>query len=185
MTSIKAIEMETAPEAVKVNLDIVAKKLGRVPAMYRVMAHAPAVLDSYVKLNSALSAGTLGSKMSELIALAAAESNGCSYCLSAHTFFGKKIGLSDEEIEAGREFLSQNEKFQTGLTFVRKVLSDPRKISNADIEPLRRVGFTDGEILEIIGNVVRNLYTNYINIVAETEVDWPKVVEPHAKPAAL
>lgn len=178
MTKIEAIAPESAPEAAQVIMETVKKKLGRVPKMYQVMANSPAVLEAYAKFNVALSSGTLGSKMAELIALSTAEYNSCSYCLSAHSFFGAKAGLSEEQKMQGREFVSENDKVQTGLTFVKKMLENPRSISSEDVEPLRAAGYTDGDILEIIANVIRNMFTNYINIISETEVDWPVVVTP-------
>ena len=42
-----------------------------------------------------------------------------------------------------------------------------------DIDQLRASGFSDGEITEIIANVALNLFTNYFNHVAGTEVDFP------------
>lgn len=177
MTKIKTIKPEVASEAAKVTMDIVSKKLGRVPNMYQVMANSPSVLEAYVKFNGALSGGTLGNKMAELIALATAETNTCSYCLSAHSFFGAKVGLSEDQMLEGRSFRSQDKKMNAGLLFAKKMLDNPKDISNADIEPLRNVGYSDGDILEIVANVIRNIFTNYINIISETEVDWPVIVK--------
>ncbi len=177
MNKIKPIQVEDASQESQAVLEIVKKKLGRVPNMYKVMANSPAVLDAYVKLNGALSTGTIGSKMAEMIALATAEQNTCSYCLSAHSFFGAKVGLTDEQIIEARKFSSQNEKMNAGLIFVKKMLVTPKEISSKDIEPLRQVGYTDGDILEIVANVIRNIFTNYINTISETEVDWPVIVK--------
>lgn len=177
MTKIKAIKPEEASEAAKAAMEMVNKKLGRVPNMYQVMANSPAILEAYVKFNGALSSGTLGNKMAELIALATAEKNSCSYCLSAHSFFGAKVGLTEEQMLEGRLFHSQDEKMNTGLLFAKKMLDNPKEISSADIEPLRNVGYSDGDILEIVANVIRNIFTNYINIISETEVDWPVIVK--------
>lgn len=177
MTKIKVIKPEAASEAAKVTMEMVNKKLGRVPNMYQVMANSPAVLEAYVKFNGALSGGTLGNKMAELIALATAETNTCSYCLSAHSFFGAKVGLSEEQMLEGRTFHSQDEKMNAGLLFAKKMLNNSKEISSADIEPLRNFGYSDGDILEIVANVIRNIFTNYINIISETEVDWPVIVK--------
>ncbi len=178
MTKIKTISPEVASEAAKITMDMVSKKLGRVPNMYQVMANSPAVLEAYVKFNGALSGGTLGYKMAELIALATAETNACSYCLSAHSFLGAKVGLSEEQMLEGRRFYSQDEKWNAGLLFAKKMLESPKSVSSADIEPLRNVGYSDGDILEIVANVIRNIFTNYINIISETEVDWPMIIKP-------
>jgi alkylhydroperoxidase/carboxymuconolactone decarboxylase family protein YurZ len=38
-----------------------------------------------------------------------------------------------------------------------------------------RVGFSDGEIGEIIAHVALNIFTNYFINAAEVEVDFPKI----------
>ena len=175
---IRPIEADEASEASRALFGHVSKKLGRVPNMYKVMANSPAVLDAYLKFNSALAVGSIGHQLAEVIALATAEYNECAYCLSAHTYFGEKTGLSPEAINDARLFKSEDVKVETGLRFVKKLLAASESISPNDIAPLRKAGFTDGEILEIIANVIRNIFTNYLNIVSNTEVDWPKTVEP-------
>jgi uncharacterized peroxidase-related enzyme len=177
MNKINPLQVEDASAASHAVLEIVSKKLGRIPNMYKVMANSPAVLDAYVKLNGALSAGAIGNKLAEMIALATAEYNGCSYCLSAHTFFGGKTGLSDQQILDARGFHADSEKFDAGLQFAKKILVSPNQLSDDDIIPMRAHGYTDGEILEIIANVIRNMFTNYVNIVSNTEVDWPVVIQ--------
>lgn len=179
MKAIIPIRPEAASEKAKASLDIVERKLGWIPAMYQVMANSPAVLDAYVKFNSALSAGTLGAKMSEAIAVSTAEFNRCSYCLSAHSHIGQRVGLSKQAIEAARGFRSDDPKMNEGLVFTKKLLENPGTLSPADLIPLRSAGYTDGEILELIGNVVRNIFTNYLNTISDTPVDWPEVIEPY------
>jgi alkylhydroperoxidase family enzyme len=61
------------------------------------------------------------------------------------------------------------------LAFARKVVGERGRVNDDDVEALRAVGFNDGEITEIVGNVAVNLFTNYLNHVAETEVDFPAV----------
>ena len=36
-------------------------------------------------------------------------------------------------------------------------------------------GYTDGDIAELVANVAANIFTNYFNHVARTEVDFPRV----------
>lgn len=51
------------------------------------------------------------------------------------------------------------------------------KPSDEAFEEARDAGWTDEEILEIIGHVVMNTFTNYVNESLQTEVDFA-VVEP-------
>jgi alkylhydroperoxidase family enzyme len=44
------------------------------------------------------------------------------------------------------------------------------------VEAVRRAGFSDGEIAEIIAHVALNIFTNYFNNTAEVEVDFPTIV---------
>ena len=50
----------------------------------------------------AISHGTLNAKVREGIALATAQADGCDYCLSAHTYLGKRAGLSETSHHLGR-----------------------------------------------------------------------------------
>ncbi len=43
------------------------------------------------------------------------------------------------------------------------------------MEALRRAGFSDSEIAEIIAHVALNIFTNYFNNTAEVEADFPKI----------
>jgi hypothetical protein len=52
-------------------------------------------------------------------------------------------------------------------------------VSDEALERVRAAGWSDGEIIEIIAHVAINVFTNYFNRVAGTEVDFP-VVKPLA-----
>lgn len=173
MSLIVPLERQDAPAASQPLLEMIQKRLGRIPNMYRVMAQSPAVLDAYVQLHTALGAGVLDKQTAELIALATAETNGCEYCVAAHTFLGDKTGLMPTQLAQGGRFQAIDPKTQAGLTFVQKALVTPRDLSPGDGDALRQAGYTDGEVLEMIAHVVRNVFTNYVNLVAGTPVDWP------------
>jgi alkylhydroperoxidase family enzyme len=56
-------------------------------------------------------------------------------------------------------------------------------VSDDDIAVVRAAGYDDGGIAEIVANVVANIFTNYINHVADTEIDFPKRDLPIAQAA--
>ncbi|MEP6925366.1 MAG: hypothetical protein ABI954_12940 [Pyrinomonadaceae bacterium] len=43
------------------------------------------------------------------------------------------------------------------------------------MQAVKAAGFADGEIAEIVAHVALNIFTNYFNEVAQTEIDFPKV----------
>jgi alkylhydroperoxidase family enzyme len=40
---------------------------------------------------------------------------------------------------------------------------------------VRGAGFSEGEIAEILAHVALNVFTNYFNVAADVEIDFPKV----------
>ena len=183
MPRLKAIETAEAEPKAKAFLEGVQKKLGMTPNLMRTMANSPAVLEAYLGLGNTLGKGTLSPKLREQIALTVSELNGCHYCLSAHTALGKMVGLGDEEITDSRRGLSPDRKTEAVLQFARKVSSERGWVSDDDVASLRAAGTTDAELAEIVGVVALNIFSNYFNHVADTDVDFPEVEAPDNTPA--
>lgn len=147
--------------------------MGMIPNLIATMARSNAVARAYLAFSQALSKGKLDTRLREGISLAVAEKNRCGYCLSAHSAIGKKLGLTDSEVEDARRGNSVDPQEAAVLEFARKVLESRGSVSDEDIERLRQAGICDEIVLEIVGNVVLNIYTNYVNLVAGTEIDFP------------
>lgn len=179
MTRIPALDPATTTGKASTLLDAVQKKLGVTPNLMRTLAHAPAALDAYLQFGGALATGTLSAKVREQIALAVAEANLCDYCLSAHSAIGRKLGLGDADIRAARHAGAADPKVDAMLKLARSIVVHRGLIPDADLTHARSAGVGDGEIVEITANVALNLFTNYVNHVARTVVDFPRV-EPAA-----
>ena len=168
--------IETAPAASQPLLQAVKKMLGVVPNLFRLVSTSPAALEGYLSLSGALSKGSLAAPTRERIALAVAEINGCSYCLSAHTYLGKHVAkLDDAEMTANRSGASNDPKADAAVRFAAKVTRERGRVSQADIQELKLAGYDDAQLIEIVQHVALNVWTNYINLIAETEVDFPVV----------
>jgi uncharacterized peroxidase-related enzyme len=183
MPRIKALDLNEANEKARALLEGVKKKLGAVPNLMRTMAHSPAVLEAYLGFSSALGRGTLSARVREQIALAVGQVNSCDYCLAAHAALGRMAGLSDEEIADSRRGSSTDRKTEQALIFARKIVAERGHVSDGDIDQLHAAGFTDDEITEIIANVALNIFTNYLNHIAGTEVDFPEVKKLETAPS--
>jgi alkylhydroperoxidase family enzyme len=48
------------------------------------------------------------------------------------------------------------------------------RVGDGDIDDVREAGFDDGAIAEVVANVALLNFTNYFNLVAETDIDFPK-----------
>lgn len=168
--------VEQSPAASQHLLDAVNKQLGIVPNLMKLIGNSPTALEGYLSLNGALAKGVLPITLREKIALTIAEYNMCEYCLAAHTYIGKNLAKIDSsEIDAARNGLSNDSKTQAALQFALHVASQRGNVNDDDLASLRAVGFDDASIVEIVLNVALNVLTNYINNVAQTDVDFPKV----------
>lgn len=165
-----------APQASRASLEAVNNLLGSVPNLFRIVANSPQTLEGYLGLNGALGKGLLDAATRESIALAVAQVNGCDYCLAAHQYLGSNLAkLSADEIEKNRRGTSGDAKAATAVGFAVKVVKNRGQVSGLDVEAVRAAGFSDAEIVEIVGHVALNTLTNYINEVLDTEVDFPAV----------
>ena len=165
-----------APTASQPLLEAVKKQLGVVPNLFRLVSHSPAALQGYVGLSGALSKGALPAATRERIALAIAEINGCDYCLSAHAYLGKNLAkLDDAEIAANRNGASNDPKADAAVRFAAKVARERGHVSEDDVRAVKLAGYDDAQLIEIVLHVALNTWTNYINEVAKTEIDFPIV----------
>ncbi|MCA0047260.1 carboxymuconolactone decarboxylase family protein [Mesorhizobium sp. B283B1A] len=166
----------TAPVAAQPMLRAVEKQLGVVPNLFRMVANSPAALEGYLGMSGALAKGRLPAPTRERIALAIAEINGCSYCLSAHSYLGKNLAkLDDAEMIANRHGSSTDPKAAAAVRFAAKVAQSRGHVGDEDVAAVRLAGYDDGQIIEIVRHVALNVWTNYINEVARTAIDFPVV----------
>lgn len=174
MSRLQSVDPATASGKAQALLEGVRKKLGVVPNMMRTMAAAPAVLEGYLGLSGALGAGELPARVREQIALAVAQANGCGYCLAAHSLLGSKAGLADRDVLAARRGEASDPRAQAALRFALAVVEARGGVENTELERVRGAGYGDGEVAEIVAHVALNVLTNYLNRVAETEIDFPE-----------
>lgn len=183
MSRIPAVDPSTTAGKTRELLAGVQKSLGATPNLYRVVAQSPAALDGVLGLTGALARGRLGPRLREQIALTVAEANACDYCLSAHSALGKGLRLSDAELALARQARASDPRDDAALRFAARIVERRGRVDDADLAEVRRAGFDDGQIVEIVANTVLNVFTNYLNQVAETEIDFPIVRASAAKAA--
>jgi uncharacterized peroxidase-related enzyme len=168
--------IDDAPPAARPQLEAVKKMLGSVPNLFRMVANSPAALEGYVGLLGALSKGSLPAATHERIALAIAETNGCDYCLSAHAWLGQNVAkLDDAEMAANRRGASLDPRADAAVRFARQVVERRGHVNDAELRAVREAGYDDAQIIEIVQHVALNTWTNYVNSVAQTVVDFPVV----------
>lgn len=170
MQIIQAIRIDDATGSMQRLLETASKEFRVFPNMLRTMAQSPFALDGYLKFSRSLSAGSLAPELRERIALVAAQTNHCEYSLTRHAYLAGRLGLNDDEIRAARDARGEDLKTAVALRFSRELINRSGNRSTVD---LRRAGYSDAEIVEIVAQVALNVFENYFNTVAKTELDSP------------
>ncbi|MBX7435240.1 carboxymuconolactone decarboxylase family protein [Mycobacterium sp. Y57] len=176
MSNFTAVEPETATGRTAELLAQVQKSLGTTPAMTKVMANSPALLQSYLALSGAVAGGTLKPAVRERLAISTAQLNGCEYCLSAHTYIGANIAhIGAAELDSARRAESTDAHVAALLKLSNTIAENGGDVDDADIDAARAAGVTDEEIGELVANLTLNIMTNYFNLLARVDNDWPVV----------
>lgn len=148
-------------------------KLGMVPNLYRVAGNQPAVLGALLGLTENLAGGSFDGETREAIALAVAGVNECDYCASAHAAISKGMKVADDKITDYLAARADDPKLAAILALAVEITEARGKVPDAALSKARAAGLGDAEIVEVVANVVANIFTNYLNHVAETDIDFP------------
>ncbi|WP_428605026.1 carboxymuconolactone decarboxylase family protein [Sedimenticola sp.] len=175
MPRIAPIQLDKTDSTTAATLQAVRAKLGVLPNMFTTIAHAPAALNGYLQLAEALGAGRLDARQRELVAIAVAQENSCEYCLSAHAALGKGAGLQPHEIQQARQGQAEKGADAALLELALTVVRHQGGISDDHLAAARNAGLDEGQIVEVVAHVALNVLTNYLNRVAGTVVDFPRV----------
>jgi uncharacterized peroxidase-related enzyme len=175
MKILKALTSEQAPEQTKEIFKNIQQKVGRVPNLYAAMGNSPKLLGGFFAFEASLKEGTFSAKENEAIALAVSQSNGCNYCLAAHSALGKMAGYSENEVIEIRKGTATDPKVNA-LTALAKELTEKRGKASAEaIDNFLSVGYTKQSFAELIGMVAIRNITNYIYSNGDFEIDFPEV----------
>lgn len=182
MPRIPTHTVATAPEASQETARKLERKMGRLLNIHAGMAHSPAVLASYAGMNAAIAEhGTFNARTREAIALAVGNQNGCDYCQAAHTRSARRAGFDDQQIldiRAGE--VDFDEKIDAITAVAREAAANTGNVSDGSWQAALAAGWSAEELAETFAHIAANLFTNYFNHYAGTELDLPAAPELHA-----
>lgn len=164
MTWIKTIPEDKATGDLKRAYEMVLRTRGKISNIMRAQSLNPSVLRIFLELYNTLVFGKSGLTRGEreTIATAISAHNHCPYCATHHGEALRFYLKDDEQLEALKQRqLADNMPVRTkALTeYALKLTLEPGKIMEGDLEPLRRNGISDSEILDLV------LLTAYMNFV--------------------
>jgi len=146
--------LDALPEDIRQRIEAVQEKAGFIPNVFLVLAHRPEEFRAFFAHHDALMEKRSGLTAAEreMIVVATSAANDCHYCVIAHGAILRvraKNPLIADQVAINYRKADLSERERTMLDFALKVSLDAGRIEDADIEALRRSGFSDDEIWDI------------------------------------
>ena len=175
MSRLSAIKPDAATGATAEIFAKIRKAVGKVPNAYATIGtHSPEALGALLSVEGVIAAGTLSKPDVEAIKLAVSEVAGCDYCLAAHTLAGKFAGLAPEAMKAVRAGEASGDAKRDALVhFVRVLVTTHGTVPEAEVSAIREAGYTERQIVEISLAIASITFTNLVNRVNDTTLDFP------------
>jgi len=174
MKVLKALSNDQVDDQTKIIFNNIQQKVGRVPNLYATIGNSSNLLSGFLQFDESLSKGIFSRSEQEAIALAVSQSNGCAYCLSAHSAMAKMNGFSEEQTLELRDGTSKNIKLNAITNLALEITENKGKASSAAIENFFAAGYNEAAFAELIGLVSLRIMTNYIYTNGDFEIDFPK-----------
>lgn len=164
--------IENAPEKSAEILTQVKEKYGFVPNLMGVFSESPEILEAYLTLGDLVERTTLTPLERQIALIGASVSNGCKYCVAAHSAISSMQKLPADVIASLRENRPINDaKLESFRKFVQTVTDKRGNVSESEIADFLEAGYTKRNILEVILAIGMKTLSNYTNHIAETPLD--------------
>ncbi len=153
MAYIREIPLDEISDKARELYETNRAQLGYVPNYVKAFAHRPEVLAAWGQLIGAIR-GNMDPRRYELVTLAAAGALRSTYCMLAHStvLLRSRIFTEAEVGSIARDYrtagLTPAEVAMMG--FAEKVTREAHAVTAADLDELRRHGFDDAEILDVV-----------------------------------
>lgn len=150
------------------------KNLGFIPNMYRNMATAPGLLETYLYgYDQFREQSDFTPPEQEIVFLTISRENGCEYCMSAHSFIADKMSEVPADVtDAIRDDQPIDDAKYAALHAFTKAMHHERGlVSEKQVSDFLAAGYTERHILDIVTAMAVKTMSNYTNHLFHTEVD--------------
>ena len=165
--------IESAPEAVKPDLEAAQKAYGAVPNLYRGFATNPATLKIYLAFNDHLQQhGTLSPIEQQVVYLTVSAKNGCTYCVGAHSVLADMSNMPAATVEELRNRTALTDaKLNALRKFTLSVMEHRGWVPETDLADFAQAGYNESHVLEVLTIIAQKTISNYFNHIAQTPLD--------------
>ncbi|MFC8722022.1 carboxymuconolactone decarboxylase family protein [Kitasatospora sp. NPDC057198] len=163
---------DTAPPAARRQLEQVTRHLGYLPAAAARLAHAPQLLDGFLKLTAMFDATELDPVVRETVVLTIATRNGCHVCVAMHTGILTRLAADPALIAALRaQQPLPDARLEAVRVFVHSVLDHTGAVPEPDLAAFLAHGFTPRNALEIVLGIGAYTLSTFANRLTDAPLD--------------
>ena len=144
------------------------------PNFILTQGHSPTVAQgTWDVVRGVLVSGKLPRWMKEMMFVAISNDRQCRYCTAAHVACCRMLGVKPESLSelVGDPGSISDPKLRDVILFSIKCSRDPQSLAKADFEILYKHGFTQSEVVEMIGMSALAVYANIIADATAMEQD--------------
>jgi len=172
MPRIPPLQPDDEPPELRAVFDQLRATRGRVPTMYRTLAHQPEILAAHrAYFHAALDAGTLSRAFKEKIAFKVALDCGSVYSSASHRRYALRHGASESELEAigHSDYGGLDGREQAALRFADEVIAG-RSVTDSTFQSLAGQ-FSTSEIVELSALVGIMQLASTLGAIFDLEAD--------------
>jgi uncharacterized peroxidase-related enzyme len=179
MARVELIDPEKAEGRVKEVFERVKAYYHMVPGLQKALCYLPETTDALWSLSLATAGeGKIREELKRVFFAVTAHEVECEYCTAAHmiALLGKQWSREEcTDVILGRPSPRLSDKENLAVDFARAVARRPAGIGDAQTDALRKAGWSDPEIVEIVAAVALMRYTT--TVASALDVPLEKAME--------
>ena len=167
-------------ESIVAVFDDSLRERGNVPYFFRTLAHRPSIMTTaWAHMQAVLAEGTLPRALKELAVVRTSQINQTPYCLASHRMMAKKLGCTDDKLDALADFKDSDqfdERERLAIHLAEVMTLNPHAYTDEEFARLRG-HFTEGEVIELVCAIGLFNYFNRANDLLQMETTKPAKAE--------
>jgi uncharacterized peroxidase-related enzyme len=177
MTIIQTVSPDQASGKVAQIYTQIEQRFGRIHNGFQMYSASPDLMEQLAQQNAYyMQHPTLNFALLAMIRMLVSEQNSCAYCIGFNeALLIEHCKLSPDQLAVTRRDPASaplNEKDKAMLLFVLKGTKDPKSIGTADLDALRKLGWTDRDIIDGLFHGARNTAVDIMFDAFKVENDF-------------
>lgn len=165
--------IESAPVAIKPELEAAEKAFGSIPNLFRGLAANPATLKIYLNFSETLQEhGYLSPIEQQVVYITVSAENVCTYCVGAHSLLASMAKMDEQTLaELRQQRMLSDPRMNALRNFTLSVMKHRGHVPEHDLSEFYSAGFDQRHVLEVLTILAQKTISNYFNHMADTPLD--------------